>query len=285
MSAYAAVLDEPVRDLPHVEAELHYLGRMTERPRNYTFDPPSGVPRSNIVSETHVVPVYDIREAASDVSLDREGFGLLRHRSAVTDFYDEEQLRTVYYPEAERLVAEATGASRVFIFDHTVRRRIAGADDRAAGMPRQPATRVHVDHTETSGPQRVRDFLGDEAEELLKGRVQVVNLWRPIRGPLRDAPLAVCDARSVARDDLVASDLVYPNRVGETYAVRYNPAHRWFYVPEMLPEEALLLKCFDSATDGRARFAPHTAFEDPTAPADVLPRESIELRTLVFHPA
>jgi hypothetical protein len=131
----------------------------------------------------------------------------------------------------------------------------------------------------------VRDLLGDEAEELLRGRVQIINLWRPIRGPLRDAPLAVCDARTVAFSDLVPSDLVYPNRVGETYAVTYSPSHRWYYVPAMQPEEALLLKCYDSRTDGPARFAPHTAFEDPTAPADVLPRESIELRTLVFHSA
>ncbi len=183
------------------------------------------------------------------------------------------------------MITEATGASKVFIFDHTLRRRVRGAMDRAAGAPRQPATRVHVDHTAKSGPQRVRDFFGDEAAALLRGRVQVINLWRPIRGPLRDAPLAVCDAASVAPDDLVPSDLVYQNRVGETYAVTYNPAHRWFYVPEMQPDEALLLKCFDSATDGRARFAPHTAFEDPTAPADVPPRESIEIRTLVFHEA
>jgi hypothetical protein len=131
----------------------------------------------------------------------------------------------------------------------------------------------------------VRDLMGEEAEELLKGRVQVINMWRPIRGPLRDAPLAVCDSRTVAPDDLVPSDLVYRDRTGETYSVRYNAAHRWFYVPEMQPDEALLLKCFDSKTDGRARFAPHTAFEDPTAPADVLPRESIEIRTLVFHEA
>jgi hypothetical protein len=115
--------------------------------------------------------------------------------------------------------------------------------------------------------------------------VQVINLWRPIRGPLRDAPLAVCDAGSVAPGDLVPSDLVYRDRVGETYGVTYNPAHRWFYVPRMRPDEALLLKCYDSETDGRARFAPHTAFDDPTAPADVLPRESIEVRTLVFHAA
>jgi hypothetical protein len=129
----------------------------------------------------------------------------------------------------------------------------------------------------------VRDLLGDEADALLRGRVQVINLWRPIRGPLRDAPLAVCDARSVAPGDLVPSDLVYRDRVGETYGVTFNPQHRWFYVPDMQPDEALLLKCYDSATDGRARFAPHTAFEDPTAPADVAPRESIELRTFVFH--
>ena len=113
----------------------------------------------------------------------------------------------------------------------------------------------------------------------------MINLWRPIRGPLRDAPLAVCDARTVAAGDLVASDLVYRDRVGETYGVTYNPEHRWFYVPDMQPDEALLLKCYDSSIDGRARFAPHTAFDDPTAPADMLPRESIELRTLVFHPA
>jgi hypothetical protein len=285
MSAHATILDRPALNLPRVEADLHYLGRMAERPRNYTFEPPPGVPRSNAVHETHHVPIYDIRGIASDVSLDREGFELLRHTSAVRDFYNDDEVRSVYYPEAERLIAEATGASRVFVFDHTVRRRVQGADDRAPDQPRQPATRVHVDHTETSGPQRVRDFFGDEAETLLKGRVQVINLWRPIRGPLRDAPLAVCDARSVEPSDLVPSDLVYRNRVGETYAVTYNPSHRWFYVPDMQPNEALLLKCFDSSTDGRARFAPHTAFDDPTAPADRLPRESIELRTLVFHPA
>ena len=274
-----------VNDLAHVDATLNYLAPMTERPRNYTFDPPPGVQRSNSTAEPHVVPVHDARAVAAEISLDREGFAILNHHSAVRDFWDEDEIRRVYYPEAQRAIAEATGASKVFIFDHTLRRRVRGVDDRAPGTPRLPATRVHVDHTATSGPQRVRDFFGDEAAELLRGRVQVINLWRPIRGPLRDAPLAVCDAGSVAPGDLVPSDLVYQNRVGETYGVTYNPAHRWFYVPEMQPDEALLLKCFDSATDGRARFAPHTAFEDPTAPADILPRESIELRTLVFHPA
>ncbi len=274
-----------ISDLPHIDATLNYLAPMAERPRNYTFDPPPGIPRSNSEAEPHTVPIYSARPVASEITLDREGFAVLHQPSAVQDFWNEDELRRVYYPEVQRAIAQATGASKVFIFDHTLRRRVRGVDDRAAGAPRQPATRVHVDHTAKSGPQRVRDFFGDEAAELLRGRVQVINLWRPIRGPLRDAPLAVCDATSVAPNDLVPADLVYQNRVGETYSVTYNPAHRWFYVPEMQPDEALLLKCYDSATDGRARFAPHTAFEDPTAPADALPRESIEIRTLVFHQA
>ena len=274
-----------ISDLAHIEAQLNYLAPMAERPRNYTFDPPPGVPRSNSTHEAHTVAIHDARPLASEISLDREGFALLHQQSAVRDFWDEDEVRRVYYPEVQRVLAELTGASKVFIFDHTLRRRVKGAVDWSREAPRQPATRVHVDHTADSGPQRVRDFFGDEAAALLRGRVQVINLWRPIRGPLRDAPLAVCDAESVASGDLVASDLVYQHRVGETYGVKFNPSHRWFYVPQMQPDEALLLKCFDSATDGRARFAPHTAFEDPTAPADAPPRESIEIRTLVFHEA
>lgn len=271
------------QNLPHVDGALNYLGPMVERPRTLAYTPGPGEASTNIVSEVHTVPIYDLRRVAGDVRLEREGFALLPQATAVQDFGDEEEIRRVYYPEAERLVKEATGASRVFVFDHTVRRRSPGAVDRAPGTPRQPVARVHVDHTEKSGPQRIRDFLGEEADELLRGRARVINIWRPIRGPLEDAPLAVCDAASVTKGDLVPTDLVYRDRVGETYSVRFSPEHRWFYVPHMQRDETLLLTCYDSATDGRARFAPHSAFEDPTAPADRLPRESIELRTFVFN--
>jgi hypothetical protein len=274
--------NEKIAALSFVTADLNYLAPALDRPRTYTFEPPSGEPRSNIVPEPHSLPIHDIRPISETVSLDREGFALVRQNSSVKDFYDEDEVRSVYYPEAERLIKAATGADRVFVFDHTVRKRVQGASDRDGGL-RQPVARVHVDHTERSGPQRVRDLIPDEAEELLKGRVQIINLWRPIRGPLLDSPLAVCDARTVRPNELVAADLVYPNRVGETYAVKYNPDHQWFYVPRMTADEILLLKCFDSKTDGRARFAPHSAFIDPTTPPDAQPRESIELRTLVFH--
>jgi hypothetical protein len=265
-----------------VWATLNYVAPTAERLRTYTYDPPAGEPRSNVVPDPREVPIRDLRPIAEQVSLDEHGFAVLRHRSSVSGYEDEAEIRAVVYPEAARLLREVTGADRVHVFDHTLRRRVPGQEDRRGGQ-RQPVTRVHVDQTERSGPQRVRDLLPGEADALLRGRVQIINLWRPIRGPVLDAPLAVADARSVRSEDLVPSDLVYPDRTGEIYHVRYNPAHRWFFVRAMQPDEVLLLKCFDSAEDGRARFAPHSAFIDPTAPADAPPRESIELRALVFH--
>ena len=273
---------ETIATLPRVLADMNYLVPMAERPRNYTFEPPAGVPRYNSEHEAHRVAIHDARPIADKVSLDANGFALVQHGSAVRDFFDDEEVRRVYYPEIERILKQATGAYRVHIFDHTTRRRVPGVEDRSGG-PRQPVQRVHIDHTARSGPQRVRDLLPDEADELLKGRVQVVNVWRPIRGPLLDSPLAVCDATSVGFDQLVPSDLVYPHRVGETYSVTYDPAHRWYYVPRMRTDEALLLKCSDTSTAVPARFTPHSAFIDPTTPADAPPRESIEVRTLVFH--
>ncbi len=269
-------------DLPSVEGMLNYLGPMTEKPYNYVYEPPPNVARTNTVYDEHRVRIRSARPIAGEISLEREGFALLDAKSTTQDFYDEAELRRIYYPECERVVAQATGATHVVVFDHTSRARQTNTPDRAIGAPRQPVMRVHNDYTVKSGPQRVRDLFPDEAEALLHRRFAFINLWRPIRGPLRDAPLAVCDAQSVAFADFVGSDQVYPDRRGETYVVSYNPAHRWYYVPEMRAEEALLIKCYDSATTGIARFVPHSAFTDTTTPAEALPRESIEIRTIAF---
>jgi hypothetical protein len=276
---------ERISALPSVSGELIYHGRIAEKPHSYTYDPPPGVPRTNIVNESHVLPIYNMRPVAAQISLDEEGFALIEAPTALDDFYDEEKLRRIYYPESQRIIAKATGGSRVVIFDHTIRRREWGVEDRTPGTPRQPVTRIHGDYTETSAPQRVRDLMGGEAEALLTRRFAIVNLWRPIVGPLQDAPLAVCDARTIRDGDLVPQDLIYRDRTGEIYGLTYNPSHRWFYVPDMRRDEALLLKCYDSARDGRARFMPHTSFQDHNAPSDMPPRESIELRTLVFFDA
>jgi hypothetical protein len=274
-----------VSSLPKVTGELVYLKKTPEKPHIYTFDPPDGAPKSNIVNEAHTVPIFDMRPIADGLTLDVQGFALVTAPTAVTDFYNEVQVRATYYREAEDLVKQVTGANRVVVFDQTIRRRSHGVEDRTPGVPRQPVTRAHGDYTDHSGPQRVRDLMGAEADDLLTRRFAIVNVWRPIRGPLFDAPLAVCDATSLAPGDLVPQDLIYRDRTGEIYGLAYNPAHRWYYAPAMQADEALLLKCFDSKTDGRARFMPHTSFADPNAPSDMLPRESIELRTLVFFDA
>src|SRR5262249_38878371 len=117
-----------------------------------------------------------------------------------------------------------------------------------------------------------------------KDRHAVITAGRPIGRPVEQAPIAVCDAQSIAPEDLIATDLVYPDRLGEVYSLTYNPRHRWFYYPAMVPRELLLIKTYDSLEDGRARFTAHTAFDDPTSPAGAAPRESIEVRALVFYP-
>jgi hypothetical protein len=267
-----------------VEAQVNYLTPMTEKPVNYTFQPPPGVPWRSGKPEVHRIQVRNARTLATRPSLDGEGFALLDHETAVGNFLDAAEVRSVYYREVEELLKSATGAVEVVIFDHTV--RSASAEQRAATGVREPVRYVHNDYTSWSGRRRVTDHLeAAHAAELLKGRHAVINVWRPIRRPVEEAPLAVCDARSIGPEDLVATDLVYPDRTGEVYSLTYNRRHRWFYYPGMTPGEVLLIKTYDSLEDGRARFTAHTAFDDPTTSPGAAPRESIEVRALVFYPA
>jgi hypothetical protein len=273
-------LDLQLDQLSAVEAPLNYLVPMVGKPVNYNYEPPAGVPRRTGEHRPVTVKIHDMRALADKLSLDEQGFSVAWHESPAVDFYDPAAVERVYYPEMERLVKAHTGAARVLCFDHIVR-FAPRAETRVNGV-KEPAKRVHNDYTEASGPQRVRDLLPKEAERLLKRRFAVVNVWRPLHGPLRDSPLALCDARSMAPTDFVDTDLKYPDRTGEIQSVTHSASHRWFYLAHMEPDEVVFIKCFDSATDGRARFTAHGAFDDPTAPANARPRESIEARTLVF---
>lgn len=264
-----------------VEATLNFTRPLAERAFTYAYDPPPGEPRSNIVPDPQLVRIADARPIAEDLSLDVEGFALLDAPTAVRDFWDEAQTLALGHPEAAELVKRATGASRVVVFDHTLRRRMPEVEDRTAGAPRQPAARVHVDQTVLSGPQRVRDVMGPQAEDLLKRRAAIINVWRPVAHAAQDWPIALGDARSIGREDLIPSELRFKHRTGEIYVAAHNPEQRWFYVSDLQPDEALLIKCWDS-DEGVARFAPHTAFEDPTTPPGAPPRESIEFRTIAF---
>ncbi|CAF9929037.1 MAG: hypothetical protein HETSPECPRED_007267 [Heterodermia speciosa] len=270
------------RNIP--SAAFHYYldpGDGSLPPPNYVNNP---VSYERPVS-THSVPVRDIRGNEARYTLDSTGFQIWEHGSALegSAWVDEGEIKEKYYKEVEGLLKDATGASKIFIFDHTIRRPQPGSDAKDAEKAlRGPVQRVHIDQSYKAGPQRVQHHLPDEAERLLKGRYQIINVWRPIK-TIRKDPLGVADATSVPDSDLVPVQLVYPDRVGETYTVRPNPDHRWFYLSEQTPREVLLIKCFDSKVDGRARRVPHSAFVDEANEGES-PRESIEVRALVFHP-
>ena len=262
-----------------VVAPINFIQPMAEKPYSYNYEPPPGVPARNTSEETHRVAVHDARPLNDKLSLDREGFKLLRYPTAAKDLYDETEITRVYYPECARLIKEFTGAKRAHVFDHIVRNAARmGKGSTVKGY----AGRVHNDYTAWSAPQRVRDLMGDEADELLTHHYAEINVWRPIRGPLLRSPLALCDATTLSQENLVASELRYPDRSGETYAVTFNPGQRWYYFPKMEADEVVLIRCFDSAQHGAARFSAHGAFDDPNTPPDAPPRESIETRALVF---
>jgi hypothetical protein len=231
-------------------------------------------------ADPHHVQLRNGRLYAADFRLEKNGFRFLRHDTKVVDFYDDAEIRRVYYPEMQALVKQESGAARVVVFDHTL--RTADQELREAAKIRDPVRRVHNDYTEWSAPQRVRDLMGDEAEALLARRFAIVQVWRPIRHPVESWPLAIADARSLSPSDMVVTERRYPGRIGQTSAITWNPNHRWYWFPRMRPDEALVFKVYESLRDGRARFTAHTAFEDPATPPDARPRESIEIRTLAF---
>jgi hypothetical protein len=267
--------------LPSVETLLNYLVDTGETPESY-----GGVSQTVADQmrkgkyEEHKMTVTNGRLLIGKFSLEREGFIFVNHETKVKHFYDEDEVRSIYYAETEQLVKEISGATRVLVFDHTLR-----SADQAMREEKQisgPVRNAHNDYTEWSGPQRVRDLLPGEAEELLKRRFAVVQTWRPINKPVQREHLAIADARSIGTKELIPSARVYPDRRGEVYHSTFNPAHRWYYFPNMQRNEAIVFKTFDSARDGRARWTAHCAFDDPTSPPDAPPRESIEMRTLAF---
>ena len=230
--------------------------------------------------EYNIVNVKITNGRGQNFNIDREGFELVAQPSAVSDFYDDLLISEIYEAEVNELVKSATGADHVHIFDHT--RRAATDNLRKAVASREPASVIHNDYTDFSARQRLRDLLPDQAEARLQKRFAIVNVWRSIAGVIETFPMAFCDATSVAIDDLVPVKRLSNDRIGEIQYALYNPTHRWFYFPEMKMDEAVLIKTYDSAMDGKARFTIHSAFDDPSAADDAAPRQSIETRCFIF---
>jgi hypothetical protein len=277
MNSALAIQAQPVL----VPAEIDFLVPAVERPFSYAHEAPSGAEPETARFATHAVQVRDVRDGES-LGIDEHGAALGWWPTRVRRFYDESHVRGRYYPESAEIIKAALGADRVIVFDHNVRRGSALAIHATRTDLGRPVHHAHTDYTPRSALQRLRHELGLHAEEGLSRYLQV-NLWRPIRGPLRDAPLALCDGSSVGPDSLRNVELRYPDRTGEIYYLMHAPQQRWYFASDMTVDEAWLFKNFDSAPPGPGRLAPHSAFTDPRH-LRVSPRESIEVRALaIFH--
>lgn len=260
------------------ELNFHSPPPNGEKPRYYMY---THEPQRNYTDVAHVVPIHDIRGHEDEYTLDKTGFQVVKSTTAEKEFKDDSKIKEGYYKEVEELLKTITGAHKVVIFDHTIRRAIPGQVDKPSS--RGPVGRVHIDQTPWAGEERVRLHTGDEADKLLKERVQIINVWRAINGVVEDHPLALADYRTLDWDnDLVPVTLKYENRDGETFGVKYSDKLRFYYKSGIDSDEVYLIKCYENKLDGRARLTPHTAFTDPNTPDHSKPRESIEVRALVF---
>jgi hypothetical protein len=267
--------------LPTIEVPLTFIAPTATKPRLLMSANHAQANRRTGDFRSLPVDVADARSLSEPPTLDGEGFALEKHRTSVADFYDPAAVEQVYYAEIAELLSRATGAAEVHVFDHTL--RVEDEAKRRTHGTRLPVTVAHNDYTELSAPQRVRDVMAPEtAERLLAGRFAIVNVWRSFGASPERFPLAVADGRTLLQTDYVAVDLVYPDRTGEIYYTAHSSGQRWFYFSRMQPNEALLFKCFDSARDGRTRYTAHTGFANPHAPMQTPPRESIEVRTLLY---
>ncbi|KAG1751200.1 hypothetical protein EDB19DRAFT_1279990 [Suillus lakei] len=254
-----------------------------ETPYRYLDDvePPEGIPSTNIGSDVQQIVVHDIRGKENTVGLDKTGFQFVTYKSVENDFVDEEVVKTKYYTEVEDILKKYAGAKRVVVLNHIIRRSPADGVIPAKGV-RKPAQRAHIDQTSAAAIDLVYRHLGDDAERLLKGRVRVINVWRPIANPVAHIPLAVADYHTIDPEkDLVSARIIIPDHEVTYIVVRYNPTQRWYFLANQTPDEITLIKCYDSDED-KARHSPHSAFNDVTSPKDAPNRQSIEVRALVF---
>jgi hypothetical protein len=263
-----------------VQSALYYALARGRPLFHYADVPPPGSEETNIEFVEHVVEIRDVRQSSRAPRLEEEGATLLTHRSTVRSFYDPDELRRVGYPEAAELVRTATGADTVVVFDHNIRRGGSEVRAHAASGVKRPVFHIHTDFTGKSAQVRAAAVRG--TAQTTGQRIAAINVWRPIAGPVRDCPLAICDASSVEKRDLLAADLLYTDRTGEIYYVAFNPAHRWFYASGMRTDEVWMFKNYDSASDGKSQFTPHTAFVDPTDYPAIRARESVEFRAFAF---
>ncbi len=265
----------------YVEADLKFIVDDGEAPIMYVDWPEEEHKAHRPTYETHPCRIADGRPMADEFTLPDFGFSFLNHPSHVKNFYDADEIKNVYNAEVAALIKSQMGARNVVVFDHTF--RTADNAIQADNNTRAPVKAVHNDYTTRSAHQRVADIMpAGEAEELLEKRFAIVQTWRPINHPVVSEPFALCDGRTIREGGFVALQRRYKHRTAETYHMSYSTGLEWYYFPEMAPKEVLVFKVYDSDTSKGVQFTAHTAFDDPTTPADARARESVESRALVF---
>lgn len=268
-------------DTPSIRAKLNYIVDTGAPPVSYVDWPEMEAKAVAGTYELKEAVIRDGRPLMGRFALDTHGFVFADHKTRVADFTDEAERQRVYDPEIAALVKQHSGAREVVVFDHTI--RIGDEAGRKAHNARPPVRGVHNDYTERSGPQRLRDILGDaEAERRMKSRWAIIQVWRPIRGDVVADPLAICDGRTIPQKGFILIQRRYRHRTAESYHIAYSPSHAWFWLPRMRRDEAIVFKVYDTGSEVTSKFTAHTAFEDPGTPAGAPPRESIETRTFAF---
>lgn len=273
-------------DPSEVQATMYYTKNLDPKLTElYFYESPDAQGIHEPGDDPQEVVIHNGWARAKEFSIDKQGFALSKLETEFEHWENESEVRETFYPEVVSFLKNEIGAKRVLVFDHTIRSKINEAKkltQETNTSQRAPVMLVHCDYTAESGPKRVRQLLGDEAEDLLSRRVAFINVWKPIHNTVEERPLAMCDVESSSAQDFFKLHLHYRDRQGENYVMSHSPEHKWWYFPKITTDQVILLKTFDSETDGRARYVGHSAFEDPSSPANAPTRESVEIRTIVF---
>ena len=279
-----------VLDRNSIEGDIAYIDSTGQTAEHLVYPVSSGKKIVRPPNSYQKMIINDGRGEIDSFNLDLQGFSLIRHKSSIADFYDNEAVKRQYYPEMIELLKTQLHATDVLIFDHNQRSKVRAA----AKQPevRNPVASAHVDYTLSSAPDRSIEILEKaNKSHYVRRRLALINAWRPIIGPAEDFPLALCDVRTVQADDLVQthihhfseSDPDTPRHSGQIYSLRHNLSHKWYYFSAMQPDEVLLLRNWDSTADKKSDYTPHTGFKNNLAPEGTIPRESIEIRALVVY--
>jgi hypothetical protein len=262
-----------------IEAALPYAAAMAVRPRFHANDHSRDV----LALERLPMWVTNARRVEPPPALEREGFEIVRHRSSIADFRDSAEGER-HVGEIRELLLEVSGADVVAVTPHGVLRFSERSSDSGQLDNSRPARFVHVDVSDATAA-----IFAAQANPHPDRRIRrfcQYNVWRAFSPPPQDAPLAVCDARSVELEDLVPADAVFdvrdaPEWIFEALVVRGNPRHRWFYFRDMNRDEVLVFKTNDSDRS-RSHCVPHVAVDDTSCPPGAPPRASIEMRGTAY---